>query len=192
MDKKIFSAPVEFKEEGKGEFTAVFSTMNVVDSDKDVVIPGAFQDGQEVSISYWAHRWQDLPVGKGVIHADEEKAWVDGRFFLDTSVGKDTYQTVKNLGDLQRWSYGFEVIDSESGTVEGSNVRLLKKLDVFEVSPVLLAASVGTGTVAMKNDEKDEQVGEVAESDKPSGVGPAVIRAEIEVMRIETLEGQNE
>ena len=111
MKTKLFRAPLELKEgsEETGEFQAIFATLNVIDHDGDVTVPWAFEEGQKVRISYWGHRWRDLPVGKGVIHSDGEKAWVDDAFFLDTEAGRETYRTVKNLGELQEWSYGFDV-----------------------------------------------------------------------------------
>ena len=159
MKKKVFRSPIELKAEGEGEpgsFTAVFSRFNVIDHDGDVTVPGAFREGQAVRIAYWGHRWHDLPVGRGTIHQDEEKAWVDGQFFLDTTAGKETYQTVKNLGDLQEWSYGFDVIKAEPGMFEGTNVMYLQTLDVHEVSPVMLGAGIGTGTTSIKGKGEGE------------------------------------
>ncbi len=153
--KKLFGA-VEFKEDGKGgEFRAVFSTLNVKDLDGDVTLPGAFTDGEAVRISYWGHRWADPPVGIGVIHADEKEAWVDGKFFLDTEAGRETYQTVKNLGALQEWSYGFDISDFSFGKFEGEEVRFLRKLKVHEVSPVLLGAGIDTRTTAIKEGRRN-------------------------------------
>ena len=151
MKTKTFRSVMEIKADGEpGEFRAVFSTFNVVDKDGDVTLPGAFKDNAAVRISYWGHRWQDLPVGRGVIHADDKKAWVDGRFFLDTQAGKDTYQTVKNLGDLQEWSYGYDILEQSEGKFEDQEVRFLRQLDVPEVSPVLLGAGIDTRTESIK------------------------------------------
>src|SRR5512136_179778 len=76
MKTKTYRSPIEIKADGQpGEFRAVFATFNVIDKDGDVTLPGAFKDGAAVRISYWGHRWQDLPVGKGVIHQDDKKAW---------------------------------------------------------------------------------------------------------------------
>ena len=142
---------VELKAEGdSGAFVATFATLDVIDKDGEVTVKGAFQDGQEVRISAWGHNWGALPVGKGTIHANDTKAWVEGQFFLDTSHGQDTYKTVKSLGTLQEWSYGFSVTEEAMGEFEGQKVRFLKGLDVFEVSPVLLGAGINTGTDAIK------------------------------------------
>ena len=154
METKTFRAALTLKagSEETGEFSAIFSTLNVIDHDGDVTVPGAFKDGQAVRISYWGHRWGDLPVGKGVIHSDEEKAWVDGAFFLDTAGGSETYKTVKNLGELQEWSYGFDILKRSWGKFEDQEVQFLEGLEVYEVSPVLLGAGIGTGTTAIKGD----------------------------------------
>ena len=202
MDKKVFQAAIELKEGDDvlpGAFQAVFSSLNVIDLDGDITLPGAFTDGQQVRIAYWGHRWHDLPVGKGVIHSDDVKAWVDGQFFLDTEAGLETYKTVKNLAELQEWSYGFDINESESAVVDGTPVRLLKKLTVYEVSPVLLGAGIGTQTVAIKGtspdvdsdpepgeDPQDESPEdgsdfEAAASGKESGLTPEVVLTDTEI-----------
>jgi len=150
MKKKTWRGAVKLGAQ-RGEFRAVFSTFNVIDHDGDVTLPGAFQDGQQVRIAYWGHRWEDLPVGRGEIHQNDKAAWVDGKFFLDTQMGKETYLTVKELDELQEWSYGFDVIDSEYGQFNGQNVQFLKKITVHEVSPVMLGAGVGTRTESIKS-----------------------------------------
>ena len=98
-------------------------------------------------------------MGKGVIHADDEKAWVDGSFFMDTQSGLETYKTVKNLGELQEWSYGFDVLKNSFGKFEEKDVQFLESLDVFEVSPVLLGAGIGTQTTAIKSAGGDSSDG---------------------------------
>jgi hypothetical protein len=89
-------------------------------------------------------------VGRGIIHADKSQAWVDGQFFLDTAGGQETYKTVKNLGELQEWSYGYEILDRIPGQFEGQDVQFLRKLKVHEVSPVMLGVGEDTHTVAIK------------------------------------------
>jgi HK97 family phage prohead protease len=185
MKQKTFTAPIQLKEDGEaGEFTAVFSRFNVIDHDRDVTLPGAFTDGEKVRISYWGHRWQDLPVGRGVIHQDAETAWVDGKFFLDTEAGKETYLTVKNLGELQEWSYGFDIREAERGVFEEQDVQFLRALKVYEVSPVMLGAGIGTGTTDIKTKPEDDDEGEAGDG-KPSGVSPDVIRNQIEIIELE-------
>jgi len=151
MERKGLS--LELKEDGaeQGAVTAIFSTFNVIDKDGDVTLPGAFEDGAPVKISAWNHGWADLPVGRGEIKAQEEHALLEGRFFMDTAHGLDTYRTIKGLAELQEWSYGYDILESSEGPFNGQQVRFLKKLHVYEVSPVMLGAGIGTGTLDIKS-----------------------------------------
>jgi HK97 family phage prohead protease len=201
MEKKIYQSTIELKEAGEpGEFQAVFSTFNVIDKDGDVTLPGAFEDGQKVRISYWGHRWSDLPVGKGEIHADETKAWVDGKFFLDTEAGLETYKTVKNLEDLQEWSYGFDVIEADLGKYEEQDVTFLKRLTVHEVSPVLLGAGIGTGTTLIKGKEKQLETTESAQTEDEASDGKSsgdvqpdftLKKKQLDLYKLETIENEH-
>src|SRR5690349_19187641 len=153
----------EFKAEKEGSFRATFSTFNVVDRDGDVTVPGAFEKGQQVRIAQWGHNWGSPVIGKGAIDFDEDRAWVDGEFFLDTTAGKDTYLAVKNLGALQEWSYGFAIKERSFGEFGDppQQVQFLRRLDVFEVSPVMLGAGIGTGTDAIKGATLADESGAV-------------------------------
>ena len=151
MNKKVFRGHMAIKSDGiEGEVKAIFATTNVIDLDQDVTLPGAFTDNEKVRIAAWGHNWETLPVGRGEIHEEGQRAVMDGRFFLDTEAGKQHYLTVKNLGDLQEWSYGFDILEAEPGMFDGQEVRFLKKLRVHEVSPVMLGAGIDTYTAAIK------------------------------------------
>lgn len=134
-----------------GEFRAVFATFNVIDHDGDVTRPGAFKDGTEVIIGSWGHKTADLPVGKGVIRVNDSEAAVEGAFFLDTQPGKDTYQTVKNLGAMGEWSYVFSVLKSSFGQFDGRDVRFLEDMKVYSIDPVLAGAGINTRTEDVKS-----------------------------------------
>ncbi|GAA4221514.1 hypothetical protein FHR32_005120 [Streptosporangium album] len=146
---------VEIKDEVKGQVKAVFSTFNVIDSDKDVTPPGAFEDGAPVLISAYGHTsWQgELPVGKGTIRQTSKEAIFEGQFFMNTDHGKNAFLTVKELSDagLQEWSFGYDPVDYSFGEFDGQKVRFLNKLKVHEVSPVLLGAGVNTRTLSAKS-----------------------------------------
>ena len=55
------------------------------------------------------------------------------------------------MGDLQEWSYSLPGIESEMRTIDGETVRILKKITVNEVSPVLRGAGNGTRTLDIKD-----------------------------------------
>lgn len=176
MHNKALSR-VEIKDAAKGEVEAVFSTFGVIDHDGDVTDPGAFEHGSKVLISAYNHQsWGGaLPVGKGRIEVGPRGAILKGQFFLNTQQGRDTFETVKALAEegLGEWSYGFDVEESEDGQHEGKSARVLKKLKVYEVSPVLRGAGVGTATLEAKaggygKKPKDEDEGEKDPKKKPS------------------------
>src|ERR1700694_3995 len=155
---KRFSG-IELKSDGPaGSFRATFATLApAVDLDGDVTEAGAFKQGQAVVLSAYGHAsWEGaLPVGTGVIGANSSKAYVDGVFFLDTIAGRETYATVKALGPLVEFSYGYDVLEasfdrSELAAYPGAT-RILKSLDVFEVSPVLKGAGIATGLQSIKS-----------------------------------------
>ena len=161
--KDKFNKSIEFKtiDEEKGQVEAVFSVYNKLDTDGDVVIPGAiksgFKDNQVPMV--FAHKW-DQPIGKGTIETDDDKATFKGTFFMGTEAGKEAYNLAKEMGDLQEWSFGFRINDYEvapfkkDGIDEEVDVRYLKDLEVFEVSPVLVGANRETYTLAIKSGEE--------------------------------------
>lgn len=132
----------------EGAVEAIFSTFGVIDSDQDIVLASAFTAGQQVPM-VWAHDWQ-RPVGKGSVRVERDRAVLDGQFFLDTTAGLDAYRTVKAMGDLQEWSWGFRVTDADYGEQDGATVRYIKGAELYEVSPVLVGANRDTATLAIK------------------------------------------
>ena len=146
--------------EVEGKVEAVFSVFNEIDSDGDVVMPNSIKSGYGESgvAMVWAHDWKK-PIGRGEIVQDGEKAKFKGQFIMDTQDGRDAFETVKAMGDLQQWSFGYEVVDSENGTFTkdgmDTEARFLNELKVWEVSPVLVGANQNTYTVGVKEKSED-------------------------------------
>jgi HK97 family phage prohead protease len=145
--------------ESPGYVEAAFSIFGKIDSDRDIVEPTAFKNGQPIPL-VWSHDWQ-RPVGKGAVNVEKDRAVFKGRFFLNTTAGRDAYETVKEMGDLQQWSWGFRVTDATMDTVDGENIRRIKSADVFEVSPVLVGANRETHTVAIKSGDVSDDGDEI-------------------------------
>jgi hypothetical protein len=152
--ERKLSGPIEIKDDGR--VTAVFATLNVADSDGDVTLPGAFTEGQEVFLSEWNHSsvaGTELPVGRGKIRVSGTKIFVDAEYFVNTKRGREAFETIKAMGPLAQWSYGYIVRDYEPGDRAGVN-RYLTEIEVYEASPVYRGAGVGTGTVSVSADEE--------------------------------------
>jgi hypothetical protein len=155
MKTKHFSASnVQVKDASTGEFEAVFATLGVIDHDGDVITKGAIDDGAQVVISAYGHSvWKGTPpVGTGTIHEVGNTAVVKGRYFLDTSAGRDDFNTVKGLAEagLGEWSFGLLDVKAEAGEVAGVKANMIKSVRVPEVSPVFIGAGIGTHTTLTK------------------------------------------
>ena len=147
----------------EGTVEAVFSVFNEVDSDGDVVMPNSIKSayGDKGVAMVWAHDWKNV-IGRGEIVQDEQKAVFRGQFIMDTQAGREAFETVKAMGDLQQWSFGYEVVDYENGMFKKDGeteieVRDLKDLKVYECSPVLVGANQNTYTMAVKEDDKEKE-----------------------------------
>jgi Caudovirus prohead serine protease len=146
---------VEIKDAEKGEIEAVFATLDVVDNDHDIIRPAAIVEGAKAKLSDYAHSavFGAAPVGKGTMHRVGNKAVFRGRYFMSTTRGVEAFNTLKEIGSDQEWSFGYQVLGSEEpeqGDREKGAWRILTKLDSFEVSPVLRGAGIGTRTVSVK------------------------------------------
>ena len=160
MEYKI-SRPSEIKfDDDAGTVVAVFATMNVKDSDGDVTLRGFFGT-QNVAIAE-SHDRAKL-VGKGRIFEDRDTAVLEGKYFLETIQGRESYLPAKAMGDLQEWSYGFYIEDggAKRGIHDGEAVRFLTPKEdgspgvrVAEVSTVLVGAGVGTRTASLKSEDR--------------------------------------
>ena len=159
--KNLQHKTVSFKatNEIEGKVEAVFSNFNEVDSDGDVVLPNSIKSGYGDNgvAMVWAHDWKNV-IGRGEIIQDDHRAVFKGQFIMDTDAGRDAFHTVKAMGDLQQWSFGYEVTDSENGAFKKDNeeeieVRYLKEVKVWEVSPVLVGANQNTETLSVKEDK---------------------------------------
>jgi hypothetical protein len=150
-NKKSFAAGFK-KMEADGKGVCVFSTLNVVDLDNDVTLPGAF-GSQTVKLSP-AHDWTAANIGMANISEVSNEAIADFAFYMDMPTAKEWATALKNNFDNgvpQEFSYGFKILDSSFGEFEGKNVRFLKALKVLEISPVMQGAGINTRLLAMKS-----------------------------------------
>lgn len=159
LETKSFGA-FEIKDADAGEVTAIVATLGVVDRDGDVLLPGSFPESASVKMSGYGH---DVildgaaPVGKGTITVEGDKAIFRGKFFLSTARGRESFNTVKELGTEGEWSFGFPrgvktAEMSDEWKAKGAR-RIIKGITPVEASPVFIGAGLNTGTVAIKEAE---------------------------------------
>ena len=157
MKLKSLRATVALKEDApEGTVVSRIATLDAIDKDGDVTRPGAFKDSDPVHISPWNHAsafGQTLPVGTGQITEEGKEAIFEGLLNLGMEAGRETHAMLKHAaeqGVSVEWSYGFNILEAADVTEDGQKVRELRKLAPFEVSPVMMGAGIGTGTIGIK------------------------------------------
>ena len=130
-----------------GSIEGYASVFGVVDSQGDVVEPGAFVDslvknqrtGRKVKM-LWQHD-PHQPIGVWDDHAEDSKGlWVKGRLLIDQSPKAREAHGLLKEGALDGLSIGYRVVDAKPK--EGKpGVRSLVKLDLVENSIVTFAAN---------------------------------------------------
>ncbi len=155
-----------------GTVVAVFATMNVIDKDGDITLPGFF--GKQATIMLPAHQWGHVPIGKGVIQEAGEQAVAEMKMNLDIPAAKDWHSAIMfDLAEggepLQEYSYGFTIRPggSSPGGQDASGKEAYRTLRatpdgkpgciVHEVSPVVVGAGEGTGTLSAKGAKFSDQ-----------------------------------
>jgi len=145
----------EMDEAGKG--LARLATLSAIDHDGDTYAPGAFawKDGEQWAQLLTAHdRWA-MPFGKARVYEDGDAALAELHLNLETLAGREWHAALKfdiETGkSVQEWSYGYDVLEADFERRGGDQVRVLKKVDVHEVSTVVRGAGSGTRTIAIKS-----------------------------------------
>ncbi|WP_370419002.1 HK97 family phage prohead protease [Streptomyces sp. QH1-20] len=155
----------------KGTCRAIFAVTGVVDEVADLIVPGAFAHtlATRPVKTVWHHEWQQ-PIGVVLEIAE----WQPGdprfasipnwpteagalvatiQFNLRTSKGRDVYEQVRQWhehGEAQ-FSIGYRVPPG-AATKRSDGVRMIHKLDLYEVSPVLHGAHPMTRSLEVKAD----------------------------------------
>lgn len=160
--KQSFSPDLKLSEE-KGSFRATIATLNVEDKDGDVTLPGFFGTQKNIPVLI-GHDWGSVPVGKGDVFEDKDKAVLEAKLNLEDPNAKAAYEWLKfdfeNGEPAQEFSYGYQIRGDgwRPGEFRGNDVRFLQPTEdgkpgakIHEVSLVLVGAGEGTGTETVKN-----------------------------------------
>ncbi|MFE3139641.1 2'-5' RNA ligase family protein [Streptomyces scopuliridis] len=155
----------------KGICRAIFAVTGVVDEVGDLIVPTAFAHtlATRPVKTVWHHEWKE-PIGVVLDIAE----WLPGdvrfadipnwpaeagalvatiQFNLRTSKGRDVYEQVRQWHDHgeAQFSIGYRVPPS-AATKRSDGVRVIHKLDLYEVSPVLHGAHPMTRSLEVKAD----------------------------------------
>ena len=123
-----------------GTFEGYGSVFNNTDLGNDVIKSGAFtkslQERGTRGVKLLYQHKSDMPIGVfDEIREDSHGLRVKGRLALGTTAGRDAYELLK-MGALDGLSIGFRVNPKEVSFDKRNNQRIIKEVDLMEISLV--------------------------------------------------------
>lgn len=149
------TATFEVKEcNQNGEFSGYASVFHVIDHQGDKILPGAFQKhliGKNFPKMLWQHD-VSAPIGLWQeVREDEHGLFVKGKLLLDVQKGREAYALMQ-AGVLDGLSIGFRVV--QSARSKECHGRILKEIDLHEISLVTFAANPEARVLDIKSKEE--------------------------------------
>jgi len=142
----------------EGVVEAIVSVFGNVDSYAEIVDRGAFNESLQKKLpkGVWSHDWQQ-PIAK-TLEAYETEKGLYIKFQLIKGVQKaDEALLLMQAGAIDEFSIGYEVMEDYIGS---DGFRHLKRLRLYEYSPVLVGANSETELISVKGLEKEIEVEE--------------------------------
>jgi len=142
----------------EGTFEGYGSIFGNVDSYGEKVVPGAFVDslakhrreGTAV-LMLWQHDNHE-PIGVWEDLAEDAKGlWGKGRLIMEVQRAREVYALLRAKA-VRGLSIGYRELDID----KESGIRVLKKLDLWEISPVSFPANSRARVEAVKSERMDE------------------------------------
>jgi len=151
-----------------GVVEAYVSIFDNVDLVGDIIRRGAFSESLNAKMpkGVWMHNW-DEPIAKTLTAYEDDKGlFIRGQFNLETQRGKEAYSDIK-FGIIDEFSIGFKILDYEWDEQDN---RIIKKVKLYEWSPVLAGANPDTELVSVKSEKKAEKMIDFVEVDNETKV----------------------
>lgn len=141
----------------EGTFEGYGSIFGNVDSYGDKVLPGAFaaslakhrREGRRIKMLWQHDTTQPIGVWEDVAE-DGKGLWGKGRLTLAVQRAKEAHALLKE-GALDGLSIGYVATETEPS----GNVRLLKQVELYEISPVTFGANSRARVERVKSDAPD-------------------------------------
>lgn len=145
MERKFLS--LELKADVDGVVEGYGSTFDTLDSYGDRINAGAFAASltKRKPKMLWQHRMDELIGVWDEAVEDDKGLRLKGRLALNTTRGKEAYELAK-MGAMDGLSIGYRTGDYE---MDGNN-RVLKEIDLYEVSFVTIPANASALLTGVK------------------------------------------
>lgn len=193
---ETLSRPIEVKagpddDLPEGTFTAYASVFDNVDSYRDVMVKGAFENtlaewkdlGAPIPV-YWGHNISDPDFNVG--HVEEAREDARGLFVkvvldLESPKAAQTYRLLKGRR-VREMSFGFSTVKSGFAERDGREVRELSEVKLFEVSVVPVGANPDTEVISVRSASRS-LAASVKAGRSLNSSNEAVVRAAIDDLR---------
>ena len=158
--------------ESAGRFAGYASVFDVVDSQKDIILRGAFAETLKGRVGdikmLWQHQ-QDEPIGVFErMFEDKNGLYVEGKLLLDVARAKEAYALLKE-GAIGGLSIGYSPIKYRLH--ERTGVRLLSAVELWEISLVTFPANEAAKITVVKQAIPPMQLVELSQAlDRAMGV----------------------
>lgn len=132
----------------EGIIEAYVSIFNNIDSDGDIITRGAFLESlaKKMPKGVWSHNW-DAPIALTLEAREDEKGlYIKGQFVLTVQKAREAFELIK-AGVIDEFSIGFRILDWE---YNDAGNRVIKKVKLYEWSPVLAGANPETELLGVK------------------------------------------
>lgn len=127
-----------------GVISGYASVKNNVDLGGDVIVDGAYKGLDELVNIGWvanSHEWDDLPIAMVTKAVEDEHGLCFEAKFHSHQAAADALTVIRErmaAGKQVSLSIGYVVVDCAWETRDGKDVRVLKAINVFEISFVTL------------------------------------------------------
>lgn len=164
MELKNYQVQVEIKADSKekGVFEAYAAVFDNVDNGYDIVERGAFTDGLKENgfpPIVWSHKWGIPPIGKTLEMEERDKGlWGRGQLFIDEHEYAMQCYVGMREGALKEFSFAYDVIEASYETRDNIDIRLLKKLGIYEWGPTLVGMNRMTELLTVKGEPLDPEL----------------------------------
>ncbi len=126
----------------EGVFSGYASVFDVVDLQDDKVEKGAFENTikNKMPAILWQHNASDVIGVCEKIEEDTTGLYLEGRLLLDIEKAHEAFILLKNRA-IKGLSIGYNAVQWEWREEDGRYIRILKELDLWEISLVTFPAN---------------------------------------------------
>lgn len=167
---KHMTCKASFKEAGEGEgiIEAYVSIFGNVDSYNEIVDKGAFTESlaRKLPKGVWCHDWNQPIAVTLEAKEDDTGLLIKAQLVKGVQRADEAYLLMK-AGAIDEFSIGYTVASDE---MDAQGVRHLKKVNLYEWSPVLVGANPETFVVGVKSAEEEAVEDDTVEAEEDGEV----------------------